>query len=1177
MKLRKLSIKRLPGIDRPFELEQLGDGLNLIVGPNGIGKSRLCAAVRELLWHERGVKDGGLVASAVFEHEDGVWRVERDGSRYGWQRDGIDANPPALPGERLDACFFLGLRDLLDDSDRAGRDLASEIRRQMSGGFDLDAVTRDFEEAVPARIGSKESKALSSAELEIRRAERSQIEVAREEQDLESLVIRAEKAKSAFQRLPHYDRAIVLQKLRREHAQRQNELIEFPEELANLDGREIERLDTLEGDLGHKRRDREEANSTLDESRAAAGATRLTEPLDPALLETWRQRAEKLGELERRLEQARTDAAAAREAASECRSALGSHTDPDTPLALDDDRDLFAFLRESHQHTAERVALQERLNLLAAGEFADEDTRRLELLQRAVEPLREWLRTPDPSEPTSAVTLWPSRAHYFMAAAMFGAIGLGVLFLGPSFPLGIIALGLGIGLALAGALSRLRQTENHGALDRRKAAEQRFPEAIDAPAHWSTEAVTEYLLQIEDELAQLDAKQKASFFREADLAQFTQKMNGLDEPGADLEARRRRLADRLGLDKALRPDADMVDTARALDASRAARTAAQSATASVDQLEAQRRELLESITAFLAGLDERTPSDAASARAGVDSLKDRHRALLDARADTIRATKQCEKLDREIEKLEVEKSSLFRAAGVEDGDRTALIRRLDRRGDYNKLRRERDDLATNVKRAEEELATAGETALAGLELSRLSDEKADLEQTSQHLERLNQEIGEINHRARSAREGHVLEDAIAHRDTVLGELGDCRDEALAAAAGKFLIDRVRIDHETNQMPSVLARAQQHFGVFTHERYRLKVSAGHGGSFVAVDAKSGGAGLGLDKLSDGTRAQLILAARLAFAEEAERGADLPLFLDEALDHSDPERFHAIARSLARMVADDGRQIFYLSNDPTDVERFRVAFDAEGGDPLKLIDLGAIRGQAARVDGPETLRVAPLAPVPSSAGESAESYGVAIGVAPLDPNRDPGSQSLYYVLREDLSLLYELLLVRIETVGQYLNLLKRGSSLAKKIAGRSETGAQLEARIALLETFCLAWREGRGRKVDRLELEQSKVVSEKFLDDVVAVAVELDGDAGRLLAALRERKDPRLRGFHKKSMEKLERFFVKQGHLDDRPILTETQLLARALDTPAANQVSLEIAAELLHQWWSLSRRACVTQS
>ena len=51
-------------------------------------------------------------------------------------------------------------------------------------------------------------------------------------------------------------------------------------------------------------------------------------------------------------------------------------------------------------------------------------------------------------------------------------------------------------------------------------------------------------------------------------------------------------------------------------------------------------------------------------------------------------------------------------------------------------------------------------------------------------------------------------------------------------------------------------------------------------------RAAASGLGPDKLSDGTRAQLILAARLAFAEEAEQGAALPLFLDEALDHSDP---------------------------------------------------------------------------------------------------------------------------------------------------------------------------------------------------------------------------------------------------------------------------------------------------
>ena len=1173
MKLRKLSIERLPGIDRPFALEQLGDGLNLIVGPNGIGKSRLCAAVRALLWRERGVEDGGLVASALFEHQNESWRAERDGSRYGWQRDGIDVDPPALPGERLEACFFLGLRDLLDDSDRAGRDLASEIRRQMSGGFDLDAITQHFEKAVPARIGSKESKAFSTAENEIRKAERNQNDVANQEKKLESLKSDAHKAKDALQRLPHYDRAISLQAMRGDHARRQSELDELPEELANLDGKELERLETLEKDLGQKLRDRDEANDALGDSRDVARDTLLTEPLDTALLDTWRQRAETLGELERRLQQAREDAAEAREAASECRKELGSHTDSEARLAIDDDIDLFAFLRESHQLEAERMALQERMKLLATGEFSDADGRRLELLKRGVEPLREWLRAPDPSELASAVTLWPSRAHYFMAAVVFIAIGFGVLFLVPSFPLGVIAIGLGIGLAAAGALSRLRQAEDRDAPHRRGSAERRFPEAIDAPTSWLVEAVTERLHQIDDELARLDANKKGSLYRAADRAQLTQKVSSLDEQAAELENRRRLLADRLGLDRALRPDADMVDTVRALDASRAARATAEGATARVNELEDQQKEQLEPITAFLTGLNEPTPSDAASARAGVESLKERNRTLLTAQADTIREDKRCVRVDGEIKKLEAAKAGLFRVAGVEADDRSALSRRVDLVDRYRELCRERDEFGANIKQAEGELEAAGEAPLAELDLAQLSNEQVELEEQSKHVDSLNRQIGEIEEKARSAREGHVLEDAIAKREAVLGELGDRRDEALSAAAGKFLIDGVRSDHETNQMPRVLERTRRHFGAFTHERYRLKVSSTDGGSFVAIDAKSGGAGLGPKKLSDGTRAQLILAARLAFAEEAEQGANLPLFLDEALDHSDPERFHAIARSLARMVSDDGRQVFYLSNDPTDVERFRSAFDAEGCDQLKTIDLGEIRGQAARVDGPEALRVAPLAPVPSPVGESAESYGAAIGVAPLAPNRDAISQHLYYVLREDLSLLHELLLARIETVGQYLNLLKGGSTLARKIASGSEVGAQLEARIALLETFCLAWREGRGKKVGRLELEQSGAVSEKYLDAVVAVAAEFDGDAGRLLTSLRERKDPRLSGYRSKSTEALERFFVKHGHLDDKPILGETQLLARAIDTPAANRLSSKIAAELLHQWWSLSQHAC----
>jgi hypothetical protein len=1173
MKLRRLAIESLPGIGRPFELEQLGDGLNIIVGPNGIGKSRLCAAVRALLWHERGVKDGGLAASAIFEHHSVAWRVVRNGSLHGWQRDGIDVDSPALPGERLDGCFFLGLRDLLDDSDLAGRDLAGEIRRQMSGGFDLDAVKQYFAKSVPARVGSKESKALSAADTEIRRAEQKQAGIERSEQELESLKTRAAASRHALRRLAHYDTAISLQKLRGDHAQRQSELDELPEALANLDGKETPRLDKLEEDLIQQRGDREKAESALSESIDAARETRLNEPIDLTLLAAWRERAEKLADLERRLEAAKENASAARDTAMERRKMLGSSAkliaepgvEADSALKIEDDFDLFAFLRESHQLATQREALTERLALLAAREFSDEQTRRLELLKRGVVPLRDWLRAPDPTLPAASTTLWPSRAFYILAGTVFVAIGLGMLLIPQALPFAVAGIGVGVGLAAAGLLSRVRAEELAGP-NWRSIAEQQFPKALDSPANWSAEAVAECLLQLEEELAKLDAEEKRARDREVERGQLEENRKGLAEREVDLEAHRRELADRLDLD-ALRPDVEMVDMARALDALRSASAEAHGAAANRDELEGRRRQLLEEIGAFLTGLGEDEPSDSSSARAGVHSLEMRDRALRDAKAVALREEKNRNRCDDEIERLEAEKAEIYRVVGVEGNDRVGLTRCLDLLPRYRELTEQRTEFASGIKQAESDLAAAGEGELAQLDIIQLGEQKVVLDGKSSRLEEINRQIGEISGQARNAREGHVLEDAIAKKSVVLSELRDRRDEALAAAAGSFLIDRVQREHETNQMPRVLERARERFATFTHQRYELKVSSSDGGSFVAVDQISN-EGLSPDRLSDGTRAQLILAARLAFAEESEQGANLPLFLDEALDHSDPERFHAIARSLARMVVDEGRQVFYLSNDPTDADRLRSAFDEEECGQLNTIDLGEIRGQAARADGPEALRVAPLASVPSPAGENAESYGAAIGVARLDPSHGPLGQHLYYLLRDDLSLLHDFLMVRVETVGQCRNLLKGGAALAKGFVAKSAVGAQLEARIALFETFCLARCEGFGKKVGPVELEKSDAVTEKYFAAVVEVAAELDGDAGRLIAALHERKD-RLSGYRSKSAEELERFFVEHGYIDEKPILGETEIIERGIGTPAANQLSPASAVELLHQWWTLS--------
>ena len=57
MRLNRLRIDRLPGIDSPFRIETDGGGIHVIHGPNAIGKSSICRAVECLYWNDRGPKE----------------------------------------------------------------------------------------------------------------------------------------------------------------------------------------------------------------------------------------------------------------------------------------------------------------------------------------------------------------------------------------------------------------------------------------------------------------------------------------------------------------------------------------------------------------------------------------------------------------------------------------------------------------------------------------------------------------------------------------------------------------------------------------------------------------------------------------------------------------------------------------------------------------------------------------------------------------------------------------------------------------------------------------------------------------------------------------------------------------------------------------------------------------
>ena len=1169
MKLRRLGIDRLPGVDESFEVRDFGDGFNIVVGPNESGKSSLCRAARALWWTELGPTER-LAVHALVDRDGESWRVEREGARHTWQREGEPAGPPPLPPPHLDRCFFLRLLDLLEEKAAAGDDVAAGIRKQMAGGFDLDEAMSTAVGDIKRNHGNAQRKKLNEADAAINRANRGQEELRGREDQLTDLEVRADAAASARQRQPHFETALELRRASSGRVEVERSLEQLPDGLQRLTGGEVEQLDQRERELESKRLKRIELDSAREEARTARSRTRLESALDASELAAWRARAEELSRVEQELNQAREDWQSKRSEWEAANRAVGARGDElsaidlptnDPPATdLDDHFDIFAFLRSAQSVEGQRAAIDERMNLLETVDPTTGEGPGIDRLRAGVEALRAWLRA-SPESPTRRV---PMAA----VAALVALVALGVLgaWLVNPLVIALAGIGIGVGLGLA-AVARLARPAAE-ALAARKAAEHEFSRQGLAPiSQWSEAAVDERLRDLESELAECSASAVRADRRANEISSLKTRRDALKPQIAVVEQQRFDLQKRLGVGEGL-SNMDFVDVVRALDARRRCAEAERGAASRISVKEVRHAELLAGLSGYLSAHGESEPTDLASAQSGINALASRDDAYRMTRQKEEDADRSLEQLDQDVAEIREFIDRIFRSAGVAQGDRAGLSQRVESLDRYRELMSERDGFTRDIERAERKLDEMGESALAERDAESLQREADELGRRDEEFVGLQKQIQQIRAEVQQAREGHDLEELIADRSTALGALQEKRDEALLSRAGKFLIDAVRAEHETPQAPRVLERARELFGNFTDHGYQLIVPSDDAGSFRAIDAQSR-ASKSPDQLSDGTRAQLLLAVRLAFAEEAEQGTPLPFFLDEALDPSDPVRFEAVVRSLGRMVADEDRQFIYLTADPADVTRIQAALDAEGCKAAHVIDLARVRNQSVAVSRPGDLVVPPLPVIPAPGGRSPEEYGAALGVPTFDPARGYAAQHLFHLVWDDLDLLHQLLERRIQRVGQWQMASAAGSAIAEQLASATLVGGQLGARVDLLEDFCRLWSEGRGRPVDRDVLEASGAVSDTFFERVVEVASELDGNAESLIQAMRLRQDERLGGYRKQAAEKLEVFLKEEGHIDRRPILAEDEISPRMMASPAAARLPGDLAADCVYRWWVLS--------
>src|SRR6056297_903971 len=249
MKLVRLTVDKLPGIEDRLELAPSPDRASVVVGPNASGKTSLIRALAALLQRRPDNRPVQIEAEFV----DGEHRIK--GSAIGqartWSLDGVGVDRPDWPGDEQLAAYLIRA-DELADAGSTEQQFSDALRRVMAGGFDLDALARTspFEKPPGPKKLARE---FDQTERALQALEARHAELAADIDGLESLREQQRESIEAQRRLQAQKRALELLGLEQQMAAARQALARFPEGMHRLDGREGERLARLDEEIEQRR------------------------------------------------------------------------------------------------------------------------------------------------------------------------------------------------------------------------------------------------------------------------------------------------------------------------------------------------------------------------------------------------------------------------------------------------------------------------------------------------------------------------------------------------------------------------------------------------------------------------------------------------------------------------------------------------------------------------------------------------------------------------------------------------------------------------------------------------------------------------------------------------------------------------------------------------------------
>lgn len=1118
---QQLNVRRTPGIETPYVLDDLSAGINITYGPNASGKSTTAQVLQMLLWSD--LPGWSRASLAGHFHLDGSeWSVDIDAGSSEIRRDGNAVSGLPLDGSDYRDRYVLTLHDLLqvDDSN-----FAAVILRESAGGYDIDAAREMLGYREKPSQPRKNRNALRAAQRRMKEALDEQRELIRQQQDLDRLRDQLAAARSAAAQVDLLEKTLAVQQRMRELGVARSTLDTFPEHIALLSGDELNRLAELdERQADYEQRWREH-ETELQRAEVEIAATGLDDAALPdGFLTALKERARLLQEISNRCERARSELEDQTRQRDHASRQLGRHADASRLRALNADalRELVALARSLEQARAEYDAAEALRKWLGApAEFGDIDR-----LSKGISLLNGWLRS------SGAPVVAPDGAGRWLpalvAAALIALLSIAGAIIGHILLLGGMLLAV-VPIALAFLLrSNAAPATGHAALYQ----EEYRRLGLEQPRSWSVEQVHQL---VEDLGRQLHEQQLARARAE--------RWDGLEErwrqAAATYQAREtewRAALESFGLEPA--GSADLYAIAQNVDRWQDADAQVAIATQSFEREHAARNELLGKLNADLALAGYEAASDPSSVLGHVNDLDERLMRLQSARQTRQAAQSVLETtIKPELQRIYRSRRELFDTLGLEVGDTRTLTDWVERREAFIAARGEVEQATRALRQAEMELGENRD--FIHLNAAELEARLAAMRSKFEEADGLQEQITRIETLIERAKQSGSLEQAIVEEEQARDVLRADRDEGYRLAAGWQLAQFVRERTRDRDRPQVFHRARELFVRMTQGRYKLEFSDASKPEFRAIDTTTN-ANHGLDELSSATRVQLLMAVRMAFVEEMEHGPKLPLILDETLGNADEHRAEAIIRAVCE-ISRSGRQVFYFTAQLDEVSKWRRLLSEHADLPHRVISLVEARklAEAERSILEDLPPATPTVPAPN--GATHVTYREVLGVPPIDTRQDVERVHLWYLV-PDPGDLHHLLTYGISTWGQLRTLMTYGGGEFIDF----EVFEVARARADVIRAAIRARRIGHGRLVDRAAVLDSDAFTPAFVNRVIREVERAAGDAENVLRRLESGAVIRLRTDY---IEKFRVYLSDEGYLDPEDPLEEGDVRARVLGEAA----------------------------